>query len=101
MWDEMILNRIYNDSLFLNQVLLMSSFSLISLRLWNILTDTSIQVIFFKDQVDPILPCLEIINFTKLVIKMVVISNFEMRTSNGNNKDLGLIDLKCLTSFWS
>ena len=56
MGDENILNRIYNDYLGLNQVLLMSILILISLWLYNFLTDVLIQIILFKDQGDYILP---------------------------------------------
>ena len=63
----MILNRIYNDSLG-------SSLSLISLRLSNFLIDILIQVIFFKDQGGPILPCSEVVSFTNLFNKLGVTS---------------------------
>ena len=43
------------------------------------------------------LPSSEVVSFTKLVIKLGVMSHFEIRTSNGNSKDLDLTDLRCLT----
>ena len=56
----------------------------------NFLTEILIQVNFFKDHGGPILPYLEVVSFTKLVIKLGVISHFEMRTSNVNSKRLDL-----------
>ena len=47
------------------------------------------------------LPCSKVVSFTKLVIKLGVISHFEMRTSNVNSKNLDLTDLRCLSRFWS
>ena len=67
----------------------------------NFLTEILTQVIFFKDHEGPILPYSKVISFTKLVIKLGVISHFEMRTSNGNNKDLDHTDLRCATRFKS
>ena len=36
------------------------------------------------------LPCSKVVSFTKLVVKLGVMSHFEIRTSNGNSKDLYL-----------
>ena len=73
MGDEVILNRFCNDSLVLNQVLLMSRISLISLWIWNFSIDVLIQIIFFKDQGYFVLPCLELINPSKLVLKLSMV----------------------------
>ena len=96
-----ILYRICNDSLCLDQVLLLDRLCFISHWSWNIPTDTLVQVIFFKDQGDPILPCSEVVNSPNLIIKLGVMSHFELRTSNGNNRDLDLTNLRCPTSFMS
>ena len=99
MRDEVIINRIYNDSLGLDQVILMDSLSLISLWLWNFLTYILIQIIFFKDKRDLILPCSEVVSSPKLIIKLGVVSHFEMRTSNGKSRDLDLTNLRCQADF--
>ena len=78
----MILNGLNNTSL-------MRNLSLISLWFWNLFSDVLIQIIFFKDQGDSILPCSKFISPSKLVLKLsMVIHIFKMRTSNGNSKYL-------------
>ena len=78
----------------------MSILGLISLLIWNFSIDVLIQIIFFKDRGDFVLPCLEVIIPSKLVLKLSMMSHiFQMRTSNGNSKYLDLIDLRCLTWF--
>ena len=67
----------------------------------NFLTEILIQVNFFKDHRGPILPYSEVFSFTKLVIKLGVISHFEMRTSNENSNRLDLTDLRCPSWFRS
>ena len=64
MRDEMIFNRICNDSLGLA---LASSPS----DSYNFLTEKLIQFNFFKDHGGPILPYLEVVKFTKFVINLV------------------------------
>ena len=81
MVDEVILKRIYNDSLSLIYYSLMSFLSLISLWFWNFFSDVLIQVIFFKYRGDSILPCLKVINSSTLVLKQSMVSHFfQMRT---------------------
>ena len=75
MGDEAILNKICNYSLSLNHASLMRILSLISLWFWNFFSDKLIQVIFFKDQRDYLLPCLEVISPSKLVLKLSMVSN--------------------------
>ena len=78
----MILNIICNDYLVLGQLLLMDRIILISLYLWNFLTDILIQIIFFKDQGDHVLPFLEVINSSNIVLKIIIIGHLQMITSN-------------------
>ena len=99
MRDDMILNRIYNNSLGLDQVLLVDILRFISLWSLNFLINILVQVILFKDKRDPILPCSEFICSLRLIINLGVVSHFEMRTSNGNSRDLDLTNLRCLTWF--
>ena len=65
------------------------------------LTDILIQMIFFKDQRDLVLPCSKVFISPKLVLKLSMMSHFEMRTLNGNNRHIDLTDLRCPTWLWS
>ena len=75
MVDEVILNRICNDSLRLNHASLMSILSLISLWFWNFSSDEMIQAILFKDQRDSILPCSKVIIPSNLVLKLSMVNH--------------------------
>ena len=55
----------------LNKFFLCNYFSLIFLWNWNLSIYVGVQFIFFKNEWDPILPCLEVVSVTKLVIKLV------------------------------
>ena len=68
--DEVILDRISNDPLFHNQLILMEGLNLISLWNWNLLTHVGVQLILFQDQGDPVLPRSEVISSLKLFIKL-------------------------------
>ena len=46
------------------------------------------EILYFRAQT-----FLEVIKSTKIIIKLGVMSHFEMRTSNGNNRDIDLTDL--------
>ena len=75
MGDEVILNRIFNDYPSLSHYSLMNNLSLIFLWFWHLLSDVLIQIILFKDQGDYILPCSEVINPSKLVLKLSMVSH--------------------------
>ena len=72
----MILNIICNNSLGLIHDPLMSILSLISIWFWNLLSDVLIQIILFKDEGDSVLSCSEVINPSKLVLKLRMVSHF-------------------------
>ena len=76
MRDEMIRNRIWNDILSLEKVILMDSLRFNSLWSWNFPTDMLSKIIFFKGQGDPILPYLEPVMSPKIINKLGVMSHF-------------------------
>ena len=100
MGDAMILNRICNYSLGLEHVLIIDSLSIISLWFLNFLIDIMIQIIFFEDKGDPILPYFEVVSSPKLILKLSMMMHFEIRTSIVNKIDLDLTKLSCLVEFW-
>ena len=53
----------------------MSILSLISLWIWNFSIDVLIQIIFFKDQGDYVLPCSKVTNRSKIILKMSTMSH--------------------------
>ena len=81
MGDVAILDRIYNDSLRIIHASIVRVLILVSLWLWNISRDKLIQVIFFEDEGDPVLPSMKVISASKIVLEMRMVSHlFKMRT---------------------
>ena len=58
-----------------NHASLMRILSLISLWLWNFSIDELMQIILFKDQGDYVLPCSNVINSSKLVLKLSMVNH--------------------------